>query len=329
MFQSGRQGGTPTDAAPYDRAMGDSELVGGALRGEVGALGALLARHEAGMRAVALSVLGAGPDAEDAVQDAMVTALVSIGDVRDPTAIGGWLRAIVRNNCRMQMRSRRAVPVAEPEWFLPADDAFGAEALLERTVLRDWVWHAMATLSEKDRLIALLRHFSSIRSYADIATVCGVPVGTVRSRLHHAHRKLATALRATADMAYADASTTTAARTREAADAMRATARGDFHQVVRELWWPDTQLIVPTAAVRGDTALAEQTMESDLAAGVRPGPIEVVACDDVLIWEFDLLSLGSDPDHCPPHAVWLQTLDKGRVRSVTLFHTTPSDAEKS
>ena len=79
---------------------GDAELTRAAQRGEVAALGLLLERHEAAMRAVALSILGPGPDAEDVVQDAALTALRSIGDVRDPDAVGAWLRTIVRNRCR-------------------------------------------------------------------------------------------------------------------------------------------------------------------------------------------------------------------------------------
>ncbi|MET1071421.1 MAG: sigma factor, partial [Umezawaea sp.] len=64
----------------------DVELVRAAQSGEVAALGTLLARHRAGMRAVALGVLGYGPDADDAVQDASLAALSGIGDLRDPAA---------------------------------------------------------------------------------------------------------------------------------------------------------------------------------------------------------------------------------------------------
>ncbi len=58
------------------------------------------------MRAVAMSLLGYGPDAEDVVQDAALTALRRIGDVRDPAAVGAWLRAVVRNAARMRAACR-------------------------------------------------------------------------------------------------------------------------------------------------------------------------------------------------------------------------------
>ncbi|MGH1553031.1 RNA polymerase sigma factor [Streptomyces sp. L7] len=66
----------------------DEELTRRAQAGDTGALGLLLTRHQAPMRAVALSLLGYGPDAEDAVQDAALTALRRIGDVREPAAAG-------------------------------------------------------------------------------------------------------------------------------------------------------------------------------------------------------------------------------------------------
>ncbi|MEV7129193.1 hypothetical protein [Streptomyces sp. NPDC093260] len=64
----------------------------------------------------------------------MVTAILSLQDVRDPAAVGGWLRSVVRNNCRTRLRAKRPSPVADPEWFLSADEAFGAQELIERAV---------------------------------------------------------------------------------------------------------------------------------------------------------------------------------------------------
>jgi DNA-directed RNA polymerase specialized sigma24 family protein len=71
----------------------------------------LIQQHEAGMHAAALGILGHSADSEDAVQDATLTAVSRIGELRDPALAGAWLRAIVRNRCLMQLRSRRDVPV--------------------------------------------------------------------------------------------------------------------------------------------------------------------------------------------------------------------------
>ncbi|WP_245771709.1 RNA polymerase sigma factor [Actinacidiphila guanduensis] len=91
----------------------DADLVRAAQAGDAGSLGLLLARHRAPMYAVALAFLGHSQDAEDAVQEAAVLALRRFGDIRDPEAAGPWLRMVVRNVCRAQLRRMSAVPVAD------------------------------------------------------------------------------------------------------------------------------------------------------------------------------------------------------------------------
>ncbi|MFJ2085766.1 RNA polymerase sigma factor [Micromonospora chokoriensis] len=302
---------------------GDAELVALARTGDAAALGALLAGHEAEMRAVAVSILGYGPDAEDAVQDAMVVALRRIGEVRDPAAVGAWLRAIVRNNSRMTVRGPRAVPVAEPEWFARPADTPTPEEALDRGAMRDWVWHAIEQLSEPDRLVTLLRYFSDASSYEQIAAVCGIPVGTVRSRLSHARRALSDGLRTAASAAHADVAASSESRWREGRDMIATAMGGDFDRVVRDSWWPDAEMVVP-GGLRVGRDLAVEGMNCDLAAGVRQRLRNVVSSGDVLLWETDLISPPDDPEHCPPSALWLQVLREGRVRQLTLFHPVPA-----
>lgn len=191
-------------------------LVRDAQAGNVAALGVLLDRYRPAMLAVALGVLGRPSDAEDAVQDAMLTALGRIQDLRDPGAIGPWLKMIVRNCCRMHVRANLPVPVAEglpvPRLVEAADPAL----LLEDHAARDWVWHAVEQLSEPLRVVTLLRYFTGVKTYEQIGAVCGIPVGTVRSRLSKARSALARQLRESAAQAHADASAIAAARRREA-----------------------------------------------------------------------------------------------------------------
>ncbi|MFD4555501.1 RNA polymerase sigma factor [Streptomyces sp. NPDC058469] len=182
----------------------DAKLTRAAQAGEVAALGLLLKRHRAGMRAVAVSILGPGADADDVMQDAALAALLRIGDVRDPEAVGAWLRMIVRNAGRQVLREAVVVrPVSE----LPLRSThMGPEQWLERNALRDWVWEALAELSPALRLPLVLRSFATgVTSYERIAEVCGVPVGTVRSRLSRGRTKMAAALAATADAPHGDA----------------------------------------------------------------------------------------------------------------------------
>jgi RNA polymerase sigma factor (sigma-70 family) len=284
----------------------EADLVRAAQSGDAAALGAILGAHEAGMRAVAFGILGYGPDAEDAVQDAMLTAVRRIGEVRDPLAVGAWLRTIVRNNCHATFR-RPVSPMPE----MSAGPT--PEEILEKHALRDWVWQAVGELSEADRLVTLLRHFSGVTAYDQIAALCGLPVGTVRSRLSHARRVLAGKLRESADAAHPDAGAAHARRWREARDVLNTAMLGDFHRVVDDMWLPGSELVA--GAVRGGRDFAVSCMDGDLDRGVTQTLRHVVAGPDVLIWETALS--GGD---CPPAAVWMHTLSRGRVSRLTLFH---------
>ena len=103
--------------AVIDQAMSETSLVLAAQQGDAAALGALLARHEAGMRAVAVQLLGYGGEADDAVQDAMLIALQRITDLRDPAAAGPWLRSIVRNAGRQYLRTTKPVTISDRQWW--------------------------------------------------------------------------------------------------------------------------------------------------------------------------------------------------------------------
>jgi RNA polymerase sigma-70 factor (ECF subfamily) len=120
-------GGSGVDASPSD-----GELVRAAQAGDAASLGVLLERHRASMQAVALSVLGYGPDTDDVVQDAMLTALQRLGELRDPGAAGPWLRAIVRNNCRMRLRAPRAPVLGAPTLLTLPSDELSPDELLDR-----------------------------------------------------------------------------------------------------------------------------------------------------------------------------------------------------
>ena len=82
----------------------DADLVRAAQAGDTAGLGALLERHRSRLHAIAVSILGHGPQAEDAVQDACVIALRRIGELRDPAAARAWLTTILVNVCRGQLR---------------------------------------------------------------------------------------------------------------------------------------------------------------------------------------------------------------------------------
>ncbi|MFF3503250.1 RNA polymerase sigma factor [Streptomyces sp. NPDC003247] len=306
--------GIPGDAGPLE----DAALTRAAQAGDVSALALLLERHRPGMRAVALSVLGPGPDVDDVVQEAALVALRRIVDVRDPEAVGPWLRMVVRNGCRTLLRgARRVEPLAEVP--LPPDGET-PEQVLQSHALRNWIWDAVDSLSPALRLPVVLRYFSSgITSYQQIADACAIPVGTVRSRLSQARAVLAASLGATAATAHEDAVRRTENSWLEAHATLEAAERGEFDRVVRDRYSPGVSLFTGGQRL-GGAGLLLAGMEGDLSAGVRQRPVHVVAGRSLVVWEMELISPRDDPDHCPPGVAWIMSLDGGRFDRVSLHH---------
>jgi RNA polymerase sigma factor (sigma-70 family) len=298
----------------------DKELARAAISGEVSGVSTILGLHAASMRAVALGILGHRPEAEDAVQDAMVVALARIGELRDPAAVGPWLRAIVRNSCLMQVRSlRRGRHVLEATADLPATMP-SAEELLERSALKEWTAHAIGRLSEPLQMVTLLRYFSDVSSYEDIAACCGVPVGTVRSRLNEAKRKLGEALLETADARHDDARTLSKESEAAAQELLSAAAENAFDCRATSVFALDVEVVGPSQGWGSDLSFLAWAMNEDVADGVRQRVKRVFASRNVALWEMDLLSPPEDPTHCPPGIVWLHSRSGGLTRRLRLFH---------
>ena len=300
-------------------ALSDAELTRAAQAGDAGSLGVLLARHEAGMRAVAIGVLGYGPDTDDVLQDAALVAVSRIKDVRDPAAVGAWLRTVVRNECRMRLRVRRPVELSgEVMSTLPSNDPM-PEELLDRQLLANWVWHAIEELSPPLRVVAMLRYFSDLSSYEQIAGVCALPIGTVRSRLSQARVKLTGALSATAERSHEDASAKLEICRQDAVDTLAAADRGAFSELTVR-WSPQLELI-QAHGDRGGIDLLLTVLQTDQQNGTRRRPVNVVVGGDVVIWETELTHPPDQPSGGPTAAAWVMSLDAdGLVRQLRMFH---------
>jgi RNA polymerase sigma factor (sigma-70 family) len=298
--------------------LSDAELTRAAQAGDAGSLGVLLARHEAGMRAVALSMIGYGPDTDDVVQDAALVAVRRITDVCNPAAVGPWLRAVVRNECRMWLRSRRIGDRGgEILSALPSEDPM-PEELIDRQMLQDWVWHAVEDLSPSLRVVAMLRYFSDVSSYEQIAAVCELPIGTVRSRLSQVRVKLTERLSTTAERVHESASAKHEICRQDALDTLAAANRGAFSEFTARLS-PHLEVIQPHGA-RGGAKLLLTNLRAEHEKGARRRPVNVVVGGDVVIWETELIDPSKSPTGSPSAAAWVMSLDRnGLVQQMRLF----------
>jgi RNA polymerase sigma-70 factor (ECF subfamily) len=150
------------------------------------------ARLDAAYR-LATFILGGDPsEAEDAVNDAALSAWEHFGDLRDAARFEAWFTRIVVNTCRDRLSERRIRPLtfADP---MPGAAPDHAEALVRADALE----RAMLALSPKHRVVIALRYVGDY-SLDEIAARTGERPGTVKSRLHYALRALRAVLDADA-----------------------------------------------------------------------------------------------------------------------------------
>jgi RNA polymerase sigma-70 factor (ECF subfamily) len=134
---------------------------------------------------LAFYIMGNASEAEDATQEAMARAWKARRSLRRAESFEAWIDRIVVNTCREKLRRGRRVrevdlaSEAEPEDV----DRFGA------LLSRDSVGRALLGLTVEQRAVVVLRYWRDM-SLEQIARQLGWPLGTVKSRLHHAHAAL-------------------------------------------------------------------------------------------------------------------------------------------
>jgi RNA polymerase sigma-70 factor, ECF subfamily len=171
------------------RPESDARLVGRALEGDRAAFEMLVRRHLDAAYAIALAELADARDAEDAVQDAFITALERLDDCRDPAAFGAWLRQIVRNRARTVRRREKLRQTEDITLVVAASSQDDPARDLDRSELRERLESALGTLTETQRSVVLMHDLEGYR-HREIAHELGIPEGTVRSHLFFARRAL-------------------------------------------------------------------------------------------------------------------------------------------
>lgn len=132
-------------------------------------------------------------EAEDAVHDAALAAWRRWGDLRDPARFEAWFSRILVNGCRdrLRARGRRRVMDIGRELLAAEHPVEGDSA--EPLATRDELDGALEALSPEERIVVVLRFYRDL-PVAAIAALVAIPEGTVKSRLHHALRRLRTAM---------------------------------------------------------------------------------------------------------------------------------------
>lgn len=170
------------------QAPSDAALVARVVAGDRELFAELVRRYQAPLFRFARG-MGLNPDAaQDAVQDALVTAYTRLRDCREPDRFRFWLFRILRNRCLDGQKGERR-RVARAEALGRETDEPCAPPLELRLILEG----ALATLPSPMREAFLLKHLEGY-GYEEIAEIVGAGVSAVKMRVHRAREALRAAL---------------------------------------------------------------------------------------------------------------------------------------
>jgi len=167
----------------------DGTLVMLTLAGEDGAYEALVSRWERAVIAAAKSVLRTEPLAEDAAQDAFITAWMKLDALHEPEKFGAWTCRIAKNLAKnMIVRYRSWLPLDAAEASLSEEYADPERLALSREE-REELHESIAGLPERVREVIRLHYFEDV-PVAEIAGRLGVTVGTVKAQLFDGRKRI-------------------------------------------------------------------------------------------------------------------------------------------
>ena len=170
--------------------MDQRETIARAKRGDHDALAMLVNMAIARLDAAARLILRDPELARDAVQEALIRAWRDLPGLRDPERFDAWLYRLTVNSCLDLARHRRRRPI-EVE-ITPIDSPITPDAsgvLADRELLDA----ALRRLDPGHRAVIALYYLLGL-PLSDVAASLGIPVGTVKSRLHYALEHLKPAL---------------------------------------------------------------------------------------------------------------------------------------
>jgi RNA polymerase sigma-70 factor (ECF subfamily) len=171
----------------------DDDLLTAARQGNAAALEALLVRYQPHLYRFGLRMCGNEEDAGDVAQESLISMARSLRDFRGDASVSSWLYTIARSFCIKKRRRSKFAPAREESLDAPGIDALqrladpapspeqaATNRELERALVR-----AIDRLEPAQREVLVLRDIEGL-SAPEVATVLGISVDAVKSRLHRA-----------------------------------------------------------------------------------------------------------------------------------------------
>lgn len=183
----------------------EKELLDRLRRGDADAFESLVRETTPRLLAVTRRLLRSEEDAQDAVQEAFLSAFRSLERFQGDALLSTWLHRIAVNAALMRLRSRRRKPEESLEDLLPRflEDGHhektpapwreNLDVALESRELRAQIREAIDGLPDAYRNILMLRDIEELDT-AEVAEILGISAGAVKTRLHRARMALRTQL---------------------------------------------------------------------------------------------------------------------------------------
>ena len=166
-----------------------------AVEGSDEAFASLVQTFEKSALTYATAILGDEHSGRDAVQEAFLIAYTSLDDLKDSKSFRGWLREIVRRRCLRIIRRKRLVSFAWTDGEESIIDAIDSPAeIYIRNERSAELQKALKSLPKKLREVIALFHLRH-HSQKQVASLIGIPVSTVKNRLHKARLHLKTKIK--------------------------------------------------------------------------------------------------------------------------------------
>ncbi len=157
----------------------------------------LVRQYQSRVYGIACAYVGDKDEARDVAQDTFLKIYTNLNRCRDAERFPAWMTRIARNVCLDHLRRRKARP---PLHDFPAESMVGLsdprpgpEELWQDDGRKRLVHRALQRLSEISREIILLREMQGL-SMKEVASMLGIPMGTVKSRSNRARLELGQAV---------------------------------------------------------------------------------------------------------------------------------------
>ncbi len=198
-----------TAGARPGRDADDAALVRGCLKDDPDAFRHLVERYQGEVYGLTLRILGRPEDAEDVTQETFLRAFRALGRYDPTRPFGAWLHTIASRLCIDHHRRNRAkfISLTQPEEGTSGeertieltDPADRPDEEVEKSELARRLDALVQQLPPDSRAAILLRHQQDL-PYEEIARVLGVPIGTIKARIHRARIMLKQKLLAQGDI---------------------------------------------------------------------------------------------------------------------------------